>query len=74
MDQILKLSGSRIKRLVVSRSGTVSATAKVRLPWFVLTESGLPVEPVAEFPRDLSARGGTSERPIQFCTSRSLPA
>lgn len=53
-------SRSRTDGLVVARTGRVAATEDTALPWVVLGGAGAPIEPVAEFLRDLLACGNSA--------------
>ena len=49
-----------VSELVVARVGRVVSTGDPVLPWAVLDSAGTPVEPVAEFLRDLLACGSSA--------------
>jgi integrase len=49
-----------VSELVVARVGRVVSTGDPVLPWAVLDSAGAPVEPVAEFLRDLLASGSSA--------------
>jgi integrase/recombinase XerC len=53
-------SSGRTDGLVVARTGRVAATEDPTLPWVVLDATGAPIEPVAEFLRDLLACGNSA--------------
>ncbi|OIJ88136.1 hypothetical protein BIV25_37130 [Streptomyces sp. MUSC 14] len=60
MDQDAPRPGELSAGLVVARIGRVASTGDTSLPWKVLDGSGLPVEPVSEFLRELVACGNTA--------------
>jgi hypothetical protein len=59
VDQHSALTRRDVSGLVVARVGRVVSTGDLVLPWVVLDGAGTPVEPVAEFLRDLLACGSS---------------
>lgn len=53
-------SGGRADGLVVARVGGVALTANTSLPWVVLDGAGVPVEPAAEYLREVLACGASA--------------
>lgn len=49
--------GRSVAELVVARSGSVRPTGAADLPWVVLDGTGVAIEPVRDFLRELLACG-----------------
>ena len=60
MDEDSTVCRRDVSELVVARVGRVVSTGDPVLPWAVLDGAGAPVEPVAEFLRDLLACGSSA--------------